>query len=204
MLTIKEISTTIERKLFLDRYNKLAKMSVPESYIHECKVYGAYIEGELQGVFAFALGNDMAWPSVLPEAGSIFQTVPQKYCLEINLVWASGKLHDSYVAMLRFWFAVVQRAANFSNIDYITYAVDIRRSYLVKLYRRLACGTLFRGEVPKYPGREAIVFYTTPMRCKLAKLLCFQEFLIRFNRTIKRQKYSFSQMIKEVTVRANI
>ena len=186
MLDIKLIDSIIEKKIFLDRYNRLAKMQVPECYLHDCDVYGAYLDGTLQGGFAFAIGSDMAWPGVLPDANAIFATVPRKFCLEINLVWAKGDLHESYGLMMKFWLAVVKQAASYQNIEFITYAVDLRREYLVNLYRRLSCGILYRGEVPKYPGREALVFYTTPLRCRIAKFLCAKEYLIRFKRYLKK------------------
>ncbi|NRA66513.1 MAG: hypothetical protein HRU19_18640 [Pseudobacteriovorax sp.] len=200
-LEIKKITSGIEKRLFLIAYNKLSKMSVPLAYVEECDVYGVYVKGEMQGGYAFALGSDMAWPQVLPDANKIFSTVPKRFCLEVNLVWATKDLHASYKNMINFWSSIVTEAANYKHIDYITYAVDVRREYLVKLYKRLSCGVLYRGEVPKYPGREAIVFYSTPFRCKIAKLLCWKEFFIRFHRHLKTKKNHVSSIEPRLAVR---
>ena len=187
-MEIRKLETEFERQVFLSEYNTRANMNVPKNYILECKVYGAYLDGKLMGGFAFAIGNDMAWPQVLPKANEIFTNVPQKFCLEINLVWAKDELHTSYKDMIRFWIAVTKTATSIENIEYVTFAVDSSRKYLVSLYERIAVGKLYSGEVPKYPGRQASVYYTTPTRLRLVKLICFKEFFIRFRRHLKNSK----------------
>ncbi|SMF59797.1 hypothetical protein [Pseudobacteriovorax antillogorgiicola] len=181
-MEIKQLDNEYQKYLFLREYNQRAKMNVPAEYIFDCQVYGAFIDGQMVGGFAFALGQDMAWPQVLPDSQNFFHAVPQKFCLEINLVWAKGKLHDSYQLMMKFWLTVTHYAGSISDIDYITFAVDARHEYLVRLYERLSLGRIYEGDVPKYPGRRAVVFYTSPFRCKYAKYFCIREFFIRYKR----------------------
>lgn len=185
-MDIFRLTSTQEKIDFLEEYNNRAQMNVPEAYIHECDVFGVYLKGQLLGGFAFAIGSDMAWPQVIPRANKIFDKVPMKFCLEINLVWAKGELHQSYKGMFKFWFSVCRYASSYKNIEYITYAVDNQRHYLVNLYERISCGKLYSGEVPKYPGRQASVYYSSPLRMRMVKVICFKEFFIRFRRSLKK------------------
>ncbi len=185
-MEIRKLDSLSARREFLREYNNRANMNVPELYIYECDVFGAFINDELLGGFAFAIGKDMAWPQVLPKANKIFEKVPMSFCLEVNLVWAKGELHQSYGEMIRFWCEVCRFACNYQSIEYVTFAVDNQRHYLVSLYERIACGKLFSGEVPKYPGRKASVYYTSPLRLRMVKILCYKEFFIRYYRFLKK------------------
>ena len=185
IMEIRKLNNEFEKVLFLREYNQKANMNVPIEYIFDCEVYAVFINSQMEGGFAFAQGSDMAWPQVLPDANEFFDSVPKSLCLEINLVWAKGNLHKSYSKMMKFWLTITRLASNKDGIEYITFAVDSRRSYLVSMYERLSSGRIFSGEVPKYPGRSAIVFYTSPFRCKYSKFICIEEFLIRYKRKLK-------------------
>ena len=79
--------------------------------------------------------------------------------------------------MIKFWRTLSQYVSRVPDVEYITYAVDSSRASLVNMYDNLAISRLFEGAVPKYPGRSAIVFYTSPIRCKLSLLLCFKDLI---------------------------
>ena len=181
-MEIKRLENDFEKYLFLREYNQKAKMNVPSEYIFECEVYGAFIDGQMLGGFAFAEGEDMAWPQVLPAGEDFFDVVPLNFCLEINLVWAKGPLHASGINMIKLWMAITSYAARVPNIEYITYAVDGNRTSLIKMYQKLALGRIYSGSIPKYPGRSAIVFYTNSFRCKWANLLCIKDIFQKFKR----------------------
>ena len=47
------------------RFNHLARMQVPAEYMNKCKIFGWYNKkGQIQGGYAFALSEDMAWPKL--------------------------------------------------------------------------------------------------------------------------------------------
>ena len=178
-MEIKQITSDFEKYLFLREYNQRANMNVPAEYLFECDVYGAFEGEQMLGGFAFAFGEDMAWPQVLPDSNDFFKSVPKGLCMEINLVWARDELHNSAKNMVKFWLSVTTIASKQKNIEYITYAVDTRLEKLVKMYKTLASNTLYEGAIPKYPGRNAAVFCTTPFRCKHARFLCIGEIVSR-------------------------
>ena len=192
-MDIRPLECDYQKYLFLKEYNNRANMNVPLEYIFECDVYGCFIDGQLEGGFALAYGDDMAWPKVIQQSPDIFNHIPQAFCVELNLVWAKGKLHSSYRNMVRFWTSVTYIAGNQKNYDIVTYAVDTRRKYLTSMYKRLSIGKLYQGPVPKYPDREAIVFYSSSFRCRISKLICWKEFFIRFFRSNRRKSSTQSQ-----------
>lgn len=181
-MDVKLLNDEYQKCLFLRNYNQQANMNVPLNYILDCRVFGVFIDSQLMGGFAIAYGDDMAWPQVIPSGNSFLKAVPSCLCLEVNLVWAKDKLHQSYVHMLQFWLTIGKTVGKHPNHEYVTFAVDASYRYLVALYKRISIGTVYEGSIQKYPGRKAIVFYTSPFRCRYAKFFCIREFYIRYKR----------------------
>lgn len=197
-MDIKLLESDFEKYLFLREYNQRAKMNVPSAYIFECTVYAVFIDGKMLGGFAFAEGEDMAWPAVIPEADQLFSVVPKAFCLEINLVWASGELHSSPSKMLKFWLSICKFASKLPEVEYISYAVDSSRTSLVAMYDALSLGQLYSGSIPKYPGRSAKVFYTTPIRCKLALFLCFKHLVKKIIKKTHQERFRANRIRTQI------
>lgn len=185
---IRPINNILDQHVFRQEYNRLARMSVPAEYVKRCEIYGWYdSQNELHGGYALARGEVMAWPSLLQQPVSFFQKHDIKRCLEFNMAWAKGPLHDQCIDMIRFWTSSSRIIKEMTDIDYVTFAVDASYVRLVKLYERIATEVIFKGCVGKYPDREVIVFAAPRQRFENLAWIYIPEFFRRiYSHSLKK------------------
>ncbi|MFW7380880.1 MAG: hypothetical protein ACOH5I_18840 [Oligoflexus sp.] len=185
---MRPINNILDQHIFRQEYNRLAKMSVPPSYVKQCRLFGWYDENnELQGGYAFAQGQDMAWPKLVQGNLNFFQNVKLETCLEFNMAWAKGSLHESCLQMIRFWLSSSQIIKSISEVEYVTFAVDASYTNLVKLYEKVATDVVFRGSVPKYPDREVMIFAAPKKRFENLFWIYTPVFMERLQRSLGRK-----------------
>lgn len=189
---IRCIDNILDQNVFRKEYNRLSRMNVPADYVRQCLLLGWYNEhSELIGGYAFAKGENMAWPKLVDQDLPFFKKISPERCLEFNLAWARDPLHDRCFDMISFWLSSRKYIASFENIDYVTFAVDASYTNLVKMYERIATETIYRGAVAKYSDREVIIFAAPKHRFENIFWIYIPEFAKRISRHIRRQ---FRQM----------
>lgn len=182
---MRPINNLLDQHIFRQEYNRLAKMTVPANYVKQCKLYGWYDEhNELQGGYAFAQGNQMAWPQMIDGSLTFFQHVKIEQCLEFNMAWARTPLHDNCLHMIRFWIGSSQIIKELSEVEYVTFAVDASYSNLVRLYEKIATDVIFRGSIPKYPDREVVIFAAPKKRFEKLLWIYIPVFIERIHQSL--------------------
>ena len=179
-MSIQKINNLLDQHLFLKQYNRLANMNVPSTYVQNCDLYGWYDEKhEVKGGYAFAIGQNMAWPKLIDNSLQFFDKYRLDECMEFNLAWADNDLRDSYFKMLSFWLHSAKIIRLYKHVKQVTFAVDAQHEKLVRYYATIAEQVVYRGPVPKYPDREIIIFAASRRRFNWMPLLCSPCYLER-------------------------
>lgn len=165
MLVLKRVVAAEEMQTFVGEYNKLARMNVHMDYALGCDIFGWINEGkELLGGYSFAKGDAMAWPKLIGNQPEFFKSHTLDRCLEFNLAWAKGSLHASLWQMMKFWIKSSQIICSSYDVDVITFAVDAKRTGLVRMYEAVCEQMIYHGPVEKYPGMSVIVYSVSKKR----------------------------------------
>lgn len=113
----------------------------------------------------------MAWPKLIGKQIDFFTSNALDRCLEFNLAWAKGPLHASLWQMMKFWTKSSQLICSRYDVDVITFAVDARRTGLVRMYEAICDQMVYKGPVEKYPNMDVIVYSVSKKRFEKLALL---------------------------------
>ena len=117
------------------------------------------------GGFLIALGPSMRWPTLLPSACAFHQRVPLERVVELNGLWLSPVERRGEEAA-QLW-ACVGQTIYATGADYVTYATDVRKRGLMKLYGRISSGRIYNGPFLSEAVPVGAVFYLRPWKIQL-------------------------------------
>src|SRR5262245_14012497 len=98
-------------------------------------------EGALVGGYSTAPGKVGRWFSQIPSKTKLHPVVDRT--LELNAVWLRAGMRGR-AASAELWTCLGRDLA-VRDVDYIVFAVNVKRVGLMRLYERIASGLLYEG-----------------------------------------------------------
>lgn len=190
-MDLRTVDNLLDFTVFRHNFNNLTRMQVSSEYMRKCKLFGWYNEqGRLEGGYAFAQGEAMAWPKLIDASKLSKVSIPET--LEFNLAWASSSLRSNRLSMIRYWLASVKIIRSFRDVKNISFAVDANASGLVRLYSRFGAIKIYEGGVEKYPEKKVIIYLLSKKKFSLLPLIYSKEILSRLWTYVARKLSSMS------------
>ncbi|MFL5345659.1 MAG: hypothetical protein ACJ8AT_12765 [Hyalangium sp.] len=159
-----------ERESYRQLFREHSGVTLPAEYCAGAKIVGGFNRaGTLVGGFLVAPGSAMRWPTLLPSACPFQQRVPLERMVELNGLWLSpSERRGGEAAQL---WACVGETIFATGASYVTYATDVRKHGLMKLYRRISSAQIYEGPFLSEAIPIGAVFYLRPWRIQVLRMI---------------------------------
>ena len=146
---------------FQREFHASSGVNVPLDYFVRAQVTGMFDEADvLSGGYSTAPGRVGRWFKQIPVTTKLHQVVD--HTLELNAVWLKPGLRGRATSA-ELWTELGRDLAS-RDVEYIVFAVNVRRMGLMRLYERIGEELLYEGPVVNSSFPSGRYFYATPER----------------------------------------